>query len=233
MTPRRESGGPARWLRLAAAWLAAGLLLVFRHTCRYEFIDDPRPELRARGETYLLALLHAHQLGAVFANDEPPGRLAAMVSRSADGDLLIPSLRVRGVLAARGSTSRRGEDKGGRKALDELEGLVRQGIPCLIAVDGPRGPRNHIHRGVSDLAKRTGTAALPLLVFSSRRWILARTWDRFQIPRPFGHVRVVFGEPLRPREGEGPGAFRQRIATALAALERRWDPDEAPAPGPG
>lgn len=213
-----------RWIRLAGAWLAALLLIVWRRTCRYRVENDPRPILRARGRGYAYALLHAHQLAAVFVNDEP--QLAAMVSRSGDGDLLVPALRLRRVRAVRGSTHKGATDKGGRAALAILADLVRHRIPVLLAVDGPRGPRGHVHRGVADLARDTGAPILPTLVLPSRRWFLGRTWDRFQIPQPFTLVRLIFGEPLQGATGETVETFRLRIEVALDELEARYDPSE-------
>ncbi len=100
-----------RVLRIALGWAMGLVLLCWRQTCRYRVVNDPRPRLRELGTPYIYALLHAHQMAAVFVNDEE--RLAAMVSRSADGDLLVPSLTLRRVRAARGSTRRKGKDKGG------------------------------------------------------------------------------------------------------------------------
>ncbi len=213
-----------RLLRLAAAWLGALLLLVWRLTCRYRVEDDPRPALRAAGRPYAYALLHAHQLAAVFVNDER--RMAAMVSRSGDGDLLVPALTVRRVLAVRGSTRKKGVDKGGRVALSALADLLASRIPVLIAVDGPRGPRNHVHRGVADLSLSTGAAILPTLVLPTRRWFLSRTWDRFQLPRPFSTIRLLFAPPITATPGEDPDHLRERVRQALDALEAKHDPAE-------
>ena len=213
-----------RPLRTLAAWIGAVLLSLWRCTCRYRVENDPRPALRAARRPYVYALLHAHQVAAVFFNDEATG--AAMVSRSADGDLLVPSLKLRRVRAVRGSTRKAGIDKGGRAALEELTHITASGIPTLLAVDGPRGPRNHVHRGIADLALAAGATILPTLALPSRRWFLARTWDRFQIPQPFSLVRLIFGEPIEPRPGEDAEALRVRVAQALAALEGQHDPEE-------
>ena len=155
--------------------------------------DDPRPALRAAGRPYVYAILHAHQVAAVLINDDPG--IAAMVSQSRDGDLLVPSLRVTGVGAMRGSSRKAGRDKGGRRALELLEEHTRRGHPSLLAVDGPQGPRNHVHRGVIDLARSTGAAIVPCVIVPSRRWFL-RTWDRFQIPKPFTRAHVYVAPPI-------------------------------------
>lgn len=215
-------------LNVVLGWLLGLCLLCWRLTCRTRVVNDPRPRLRAQGSSYIYALLHAHQVAAVLVNDERRGQLAAMVSRSHDGDLLVPSLTLRGVRAARGSTRKGGRDKGGGTAAKALADLVAQGIPALIAIDGPRGPRNYVHRGVAVLAQRTATPILPTLVLPSRRWFLRKTWDRFQIPRPFCTLNLIFAEPIEPRPAENSESLRARVSAALNALERRYDPTEAP-----
>lgn len=195
-------------------------------SCRAAVRDDPRPALRAEGRPYIYAILHAHQVAAVLINDDPG--IAAMLSRSSDGDLLAPSLRVTGVLAMRGSTRRKGQDKGGRRALELLEAHTRTGRPSLLAIDGPRGPRNHVHRGVVDLARATSACIVPCVIISSRRWILRRSWDRFQIPSPFCRLSMTFAAPLDPRVEPDDGRLRGLVASALDELEWRCDPLEAP-----
>jgi lysophospholipid acyltransferase (LPLAT)-like uncharacterized protein len=214
-----------RILRLLLGWTCAVLLLAMRATCRYRVENDPRPALRRARRPYTYALLHAHQVAAVFVNDEED--LAAMVSRSADGDILVPSLRVRGVRAVRGSSRTRSREKGGRAALAELGELVTRGVPVLFAVDGPQGPRNHVHRGVVDLARQTGATILPTLVLPSRRWILERTWDRFQIPKPFSEIRLIFGPPIEPAEQPSDEALLALVGSRLTALETEHDGAES------
>ncbi len=217
----------ARVIKILVGWTLGLCLVCWRRTCRYRVVNDPRSRLRARGTPYIYSLPHAHQVAAVFVNDESRGRLAAMVSRSRDGDLLVPSLTLRGVKVARGSTRKHGRDKGGRTAAMALGDLLMQGIPVLFAVDGPRGPRNHVNRGVADLARRAHAPILPTVVLPSRRWILAKTWDRFQIPQPFCTLSLIFADPIVARDGEGSEALRERVAEAMNELERRYDPVEA------
>lgn len=181
--------------------------------------------MRANGRTYVLALLHAHQVGALLSNDEP--RLSVMVSRSADGDLLIPSLRSRGVEAIRGSSRSASRDKGGLTALSQLTERLSSGVPALLAVDGPRGPRGRVRLGVAELSRRTGAPVVPLIVVPSRRWCVTGSWDRLQLPQPFAHLSCYFGEPIDPDPNENPDTLRAQIQKALEGLEARWDPKEA------
>jgi lysophospholipid acyltransferase (LPLAT)-like uncharacterized protein len=188
--------------------------------------NDPRPSLRQDGCPYAYAILHCHQVAAVIGCE--PGT-SAMVSRSTDGDFLVPSLRVSGIVPIRGSTRTMEQGKGGAAALDRLIEHVRGGAPAYLAVDGPRGPRNYVNRGIAKLSFATGAAVLIAVPSTRRRWILTRAWDRFQIPKPFTRIDVFFGPPLRLNDGEDLEAFRQRIEDALAALEEQHDPEEAEA----
>jgi lysophospholipid acyltransferase (LPLAT)-like uncharacterized protein len=219
-----------RWIARTAGWLIGLVVLVWRISCRYRVQNDPRPALRAAGRPYVYALLHAHQVAAVFCNDEE--RMAAMVSRSNDGELLVPSLHLRRVRPVRGSSRKAGRDKGGSEALEGMISLSRQGVPVLFAVDGPRGPRNQVQRGVAALALRTGAVVLPTVVIPTRRHILARTWDRLQVPLPGATVALIFGAPIDPATlataPDDAEVLRSTIEASLTALESTHDPDEAP-----
>ena len=211
-------------LRFLLAWLIAAAIFPLRWSCRIRWHDDPRAALRASGRSYIYAILHCHQVAAVLACE--PGT-AAMVSRSTDGDLLVPSLRAHGMIAVRGSSRHDGADKGGAGALRRLTDHVRGGSPAYLAVDGPRGPRNHVRSGIAALSQTTGALVLIAVPVPRRRWILRRTWDRFQIPKPFTRIDVFFGEPIAPVAGEEVNAYCRRIESAINALEERYDRDEA------
>lgn len=205
------------------SWLAALAIAILRLTCRVRLHDDPRPELRRAGRSYIYAVLHAHQVAAIVDCEKGTG---AMVSRSDDGQLIVPALRLRGVVPVRGSGRRLGQEKGGRAALGALIAHVDGGAPAYLAVDGPRGPRGEVHKGIAVLARETGAVVITLAVVPSRRWTL-RSWDRLQIPRPFAQIDGYFGPPLEFHADENAEAFCTRIAEALYALESRHDPAEA------
>jgi hypothetical protein len=123
-----------------------------------------------------------------------PG-IAAMVSASKDGGFLAAILECFGVEPVRGSSSRRGP-----QALLELTTWAERGYDLAITPDGPRGPRYEFHEGAMSLAQVTG---LPIIPFSfNLSWkITANSWDKFQIPLPFGRCEIMVGEALRvPRE---------------------------------
>jgi lysophospholipid acyltransferase (LPLAT)-like uncharacterized protein len=206
------------------AWLAALAIVLLRASCRIRRHGDPRSALRSQSRPFAYAVLHAHQVAAIIDGESGTG---AMVSRSAEGGIIIPSLRARGIVPVRGSSNRKGADKGGRSAFMALIEHIRGGAPAYLAVDGPRGPRNRVHNGIALLSQLTGAAVLNIVPVPSHRWILTGTWDRLQIPKPFATINVYFGEPVFPRELENVEQYRQRIEQALNALEFEHDLVEA------
>lgn len=205
-------------------WLVVLIVEFLRASCRMRLHNDPRPQLRSVEQAYAFSVLHAHQVSAIMGAEAGTG---AMVSRSRDGGFLIRCLRRSAIVPVRGSGDRCGRDKGGSKALNALILHLRRGSPVLLAVDGPRGPRNRVQRGIAVLSQRTGASVINVVSVPEHRWILSGSWDRLQIPMPFSRIDVYFGEPLRPAEGESTDAYRLRIEQNLNSLEQLHDPAEA------
>jgi lysophospholipid acyltransferase (LPLAT)-like uncharacterized protein len=208
-----------------SGWVIAVAVMLLRACCRIRLHNDPRANLRASSRAYVYSVLHSHQIATVIQGEIGTG---AMVSRSDDGELLIPCLWLRGIVPIRGSNRHKdGDSKGGLGAIDALVEHVAGGAPGYLAVDGPRGPRNHVHKGIAVLSQRTGAAVINLVAVPSRRWIFTRAWDRFQIPKPFSIIHGYFSEPIFPREDENVEQYRKRIEISLNDLEREHDPIES------
>lgn len=201
--------------------LAGFAVLILRMTCRTHVHNDPRRALDQDGIGHVFALLHAHQVASSMAADRGTG---AMVSRSDDGEIIVPALRVGGHVPIRGSS---GADKGGASALQALIEHVKGGRPAILAVDGPRGPRGSVQKGIGLLSKKTGAAVLVVVTVPTRRWILSRTWDRLQIPKPFSTIHCHFAEPLLRQPGESLANFAGRIEVSLRNLEAMHDRQES------
>ena len=198
-------------------------MLALRATCSVVVHDDPRDDLRASAARYVYSILHAQQVSAAINRES---NTAAMVSQSGDGQLLVAGFRLLGIKAIRGSSGGGQRDKGGRQALAGLIAHVQDGGRAILAVDGPRGPRNRVRKGIAMLSRETGAGVLNVVVIPSRRWILRGTWDRLQIPLPFCRIDAYFAEPLWPLPDETVEAYRSRIASSLNDLEKTNDPEE-------
>lgn len=204
------------------AWPVAAYVLLLRWTCRLRVHDDPRPLLKSEGRKYIYSVLHAHQIGASMYAE---AGTMAMVSRSRDGELIVRMLRWMGAVPVRGS-SRRKDSRGGAEALDAMAVHVNSGRPAILAVDGPRGPRGHVRKGVASLASRTGASVLNVVLVPRWRLTMPKTWDRFQIPLPFGRIDAYFAPPVCLAEDEKTESLRRRVESTLLALEQAHDPAE-------
>ena len=143
--------------------------------------------------------------------------VAALVSASKDGAFLAAILQNFGVQPVRGSSSRRGA-----QALLELASWAERGYDLAVTPDGPRGPRYVVQEGVVALAQVTG---LPIIPYSCQLgWkIRVKSWDGFQIPLPFSHCEMTFGELIRvPRTATDAEReqLREQLGAALLAGAR-------------
>lgn len=203
-------------------YLVTGFIRLLRLTCRVRAINDQRDALRAEGQPYIYAGLHAQQIAMVVHAEPGSG---ALVSRSRDGDLIARTLEKTGAVPIRGSGG--SSRKGGAAALRALVNHVTGGRPACLAVDGPKGPRGVIHPGIALLSQKTGAPVLVMALVPTRRLVLSRTWDRTQIPLPFCRIDGAFGDPIYPRQGESVRDYTQRIQDELLRMERKYDPKEA------
>lgn len=144
--------------------------------------------------------------------------LAAIVSRSRDGDYMAGLLNGLGLRTVRGSSSR-----GGAAALLQAAAALNEDkLSTYVALDGPRGPRHEAKDGVFFLAYHTKSLLVPMRAFNARAW-RAKSWDRFQVPRPFSRTLTVFGKPYAYEapnlEKASLDAEREKLAAKMQELE--------------
>lgn len=204
-------------LRKTLGWFIAIMTVLWRWSCRLEHHGKSREPLLNKEQPFIIALLHAHMITGILGASP---RAIVMASRSADGDLIAPSIRLAGMRPVRGSSKKDNQDKGGTEALSQMKKLLEeQSYNPILTVDGPRGPRNYVHRGVASLAIEFGCPVIPLTPLASRYKTLPNTWDRTQVPLPFGTIHMHWGEPLYPTASESIDSFRKRVGEALRESE--------------
>lgn len=207
----RARARKVRW----GVWLGAPLLRLLGYTWRVEEVNaGPWRALVGRGQPYLLSSWHGQLLPHIWANRFRG--LCAMVSLHGDGEIISRIIVGLGFRAVRGSSSR-----GGREAMAGMLQELAEGRSCAITPDGPRGPAGVAHPGVLSIAIRSGAPIVPIRCEISRAWHL-RSWDRFQVPKPFARVRVIYGDPWLPT-GAGEAAMQELLT--------RMGPAPAPPPG--
>ena len=118
-------------------------------------------------------------------------KTAALISASRDGQYIADVVKLFGIKSVRGSTSRRASValKGAIEFLNDKYNLS-------MTPDGPRGPRYKMSKGPVIMASKTGAPVLPVSVNYSSYWE-AKSWDRFQIPKPWAKITLMVGDPVK------------------------------------
>jgi lysophospholipid acyltransferase (LPLAT)-like uncharacterized protein len=146
-------------------------------------------------------------------------RIVVMTSRSFDGEYIARFIQRFGYGAARGSSTR-----GATGAVVEMVRLMRAGCPTAFTIDGPKGPRYVAKMGAVLLAKKTGHPILPFTITAERFWDAKKSWDGFQVPKPFSRARVDIAAPIFVLPGvsdEELNAKRDELQRALDEINQR------------
>ncbi len=137
-----------------------------------------------------------------------------------DAEIAAQVVRRFGVAVTRGSATR-----GWLGAVRGLLAAHARGEDLVVIPDGPRGPRHEAKPGVAQLARATGLPVVAIGLAATPVRCLP-TWDRLQLPVPFGRVALVVSAPIPSQSPEGGLAAVQHALddTACAArtlLERQ------------
>lgn len=173
--------------RMRSVTFALALFLVYGPLSRLWFIrhlrhpkvEGPRVYAHWHGDELLLVGAYAWK------------RMAVMVSRSVDGEMLKSFLSWMGFRVVRGSSSR-----GGAGGLKGLVDAVEAGYNASLAVDGPRGPIYKVKPGILKLAQVTGKPLVPGAASSGFRFVFKKAWNRCFLPLPFAAGVIVYGDPI-------------------------------------
>jgi lysophospholipid acyltransferase (LPLAT)-like uncharacterized protein len=225
--PKRKSGvvvpHAPKWHQRLAAALVYALAHMLTATLRFKLDDLSGYFSDVPQEKIIFAIWHNRLALALIlyrryvARRDRGRRLVAMVSASRDGGLLAEILERFGVEPVRGSSSRRGP-----QALREMVSWGRRGHDLAITPDGPRGPSYVVQEGVISTAQLTGLPIVPVAYHLNWK-ILAKSWDRFQIPLPFARCDVIIGKVLRvPRDTDAAGReeLRKQLEAEMRAITR-------------
>jgi lysophospholipid acyltransferase (LPLAT)-like uncharacterized protein len=203
-----KSGGPVvprqlSWRRKAASVVVLAFMRVMMKTWRLQWMDPdqipalPGPVIFCSWHNRLGLAMAAY--GDFVRAKWPSAGMCAMISASRDGAFLASLVEPFGVVAIRGSTSRRGP-----QALLEATTWMEKGYSIAITPDGPRGPAYQVQEGIIHLAQVTGRPIIPMSN-CVRCKISLRSWDKFQIPLPFARCVMRFGQAFWvPRDATEP-----------------------------
>jgi len=137
-----------------------------------------------------------------------------LISQSFDGELITRTLECFGYRAVRGSSSR-----GGREGLLALRRVLDEKTPAIFTADGPRGPIYQSKPGPIKLAQITQVPIGCFHLEPEKAWT-TRSWDRFQIPKPFTRIAVSWGQWTRVPEDADPSTQAQLLQQLDDSLNR-------------
>lgn len=202
-----------RWSIRLGVWVLRALAATWRVRVHGR---EPWAQRQSRGApAVVLTLWHGQMLPILIAHRGEPCRV--LVSEHRDGEIIAQVLAAFGFGAVRGSSTR-----GGTRALLQLAQVVQDGHDIAITPDGPRGPNRSVAPGPLLIAQRTGAVLVPLVAEVSRAWRL-RSWDAFEIPKPFARVTVLYDAPLDvvAESAREAAAQTTRVADAMARAADR------------
>ena len=139
---------------------------------------------------FIIAIWHAHQCGLYSLENKD--KMNAMVSRSKDGEIIAYAAEQLNFKTVRGSKTR-----GGAAATLELIERIKQGESGIITIDGPKGPKYVVKKGIVEIAKITGVPIVPMTFYGGKHGFFKfNTWDEFCYPVPFKKFINIYGDPI-------------------------------------
>jgi lysophospholipid acyltransferase (LPLAT)-like uncharacterized protein len=165
---------------------------------------------------YVYGFWHDKHIVPVLLVSKYSDRYAGLVSNSRDGEILATWLKRLGYEVVRGSSS--------RKAISsflKLLGIIKEGYSVGIAADGPRGPRHEAKSGAAFLAYKSGVPFVPVGVANGSAWCFDKSWDKYQIPRPFSRSAIYFGKPMMIENLDDQAALNEKIAQAITQADEQ------------
>jgi lysophospholipid acyltransferase (LPLAT)-like uncharacterized protein len=160
-------------------------------TWRKKVIYHPEAEKLVRNQnSFCIACWHQNNFTNIWLNKVVTAVI--MASPSLEGKLIGLVMEKMGAIIAWGSSR--------KQPISGLKSLVRitkQGFRCpVITVDGPIGPRHKPKPGILEVSRLSNIPIVPLGTSSSNPWVLKKTWDLTEIPKPFSTVVYFFDKPL-------------------------------------
>lgn len=169
------------------AIMGTGIILAFSKLVRIEFPNFRVFKLaKEQNKPILIVAWHSAIPIALYVYRKQG--ITIMTSLSRDGDVTSKIHLNLGYKNIRGSSSR-----GGIGALLKMIKALKNGDPCTITVDGPKGPLKEVKPGAVFLAQKTGALLLPLGMAYSN-YVCTNSWDKTKIPLPGSRVVAFTGE---------------------------------------
>lgn len=207
-----------QWIKIAAGFLAAQYIRFVYKTSRWVFEGEEYfPRYWCENRPFIVCFWHGRLLLACAAWKKAPSPFHMLISSHSDGEIIARTVGHFGIRWIPGSSQKKGT-----QALRTLMKTLSQGHTVGVTPDGPHGPCHTVGEGVVRLAQMTKCDILPL-AFSTSRYRILTSWDRFFLALPFSRGAFVCGKPISPLEEPDTEKLRTQIAQGLHAVTTRAD----------
>lgn len=204
-------------LRRTAPYLGYGFMTLVGWTTRLTVHgDEHRQSLRRAGRRFIYAFWHSRQV--FFTYSHRGDGLSVLVSRSRDGEIIARVMELSQIEACRGSSNR-----GAAAALRDMMAVVGRGLELGITPDGPKGPVNQVKPGVVFLAQKLGIPILPTANATSRKLVIRKSWDGYQVPLPFARAVIRYAPPIFVGQDDDLREKAEEVRRALSDITHRAD----------
>lgn len=182
--------------------LLANLIRLLHGSCRFTLLNQEYEAALLRTNPAVIYTSWHFAFPAVIYHFRDRNGLL-MVSRSRDGEWVARLLGYLGYPTVRGSAG-----KGGGMALRQMISHFRAGYPGGFIADGSQGPAQVAQKGILILARHTQVPLVPVSMAADPCWRF-RSWDRTVLARPFSHIVLAFGAPIRVDRQTTPDQLEQ------------------------
>lgn len=173
-----------KYLGLLAYYINSLLL----KTLKIKYVIDPG---YVKDKQYLCAFWHGKQWLPIVTLTFHHTKVAVLVSPSRDGDMLSAFIEKYGYHVVRGSSRRKNVS-----ALADMMRKLKAGYSLGLGVDGPIGPIYKAKSGLVQMAEKFDVDILPVGSAFSRKWVLTKAWDHYEIPKPFSKAVIYLAAPF-------------------------------------
>jgi 3-deoxy-D-manno-octulosonic-acid transferase len=123
-------------------------------------------------------------------------RVAAMVARHGDAELISETLRAIDVELIRGAgAGERKRDRGGAAALRASLRALANGSSLVMTADVPPGPARVAGAGIITIGRMSGRPVVPIAV-ATKHFASFDTWSRITVNLPYSNLAFVVGDPI-------------------------------------
>lgn len=209
--------------RLAGSALA-GMISLVRGTSRISYDPPDALDRLASDHPLIVAVWHGQFMLTSGFRPSPETKVAAMVARHGDAELIGSAMARFGVELIRGAgAGTRRKDRGGAYALRQSVRALKDGYSIVMTADVPPGPARKAGIGIVMMARLSGRPVVPCAVASSR-FLALNTWSRMTINLPASKIVYVMGDPVWVPADAGEAELeyaRQQVERGLNAATAR------------